>query len=100
MPSAAEAPGTGAAPAVTAGGDIDLVLFDIGGVLADFAGLAVIAELTGTTELEVAARWLMSPWVRRFEAGECSEQEFATGVVAEWSSRSPPTTSSPGSSAG
>jgi HAD superfamily hydrolase (TIGR01509 family) len=65
--------------------DIDLVLFDIGGVLAAFAGLPVIQELTGAAdELEVAARWLQSPWVRRFEAGGCTDEEFATGMLAEW----------------
>jgi glucose-1-phosphatase len=64
---------------------IDIVLFDLGGVIADFAGLPVIRELTGAaSDLDVASRWLMSPWVRRFESGGCSEQEFAEGVVAEW----------------
>ena len=29
-------------------------------------------------------RWLTSPWVRRFERGECSEFEFSTGFVEEW----------------
>lgn len=65
-------------------GEIDVVLFDIGGVLADFAGLTVMRELTGASELDLATRWLMSPWVRRFEAGQCSEAEFAVGVIAEW----------------
>jgi putative hydrolase of the HAD superfamily len=70
----------------TAGGDaIELVLFDIGGVLAPFAGLAMMRELTGAApDLDIAGRWLMSPWVRRFESGDCSEQEFAAGVIAEW----------------
>jgi HAD superfamily hydrolase (TIGR01509 family) len=45
----------------------------------------VIQELTGASdELEVAARWLESPWVRRFESGGCTEQEFAIGMLAEW----------------
>jgi HAD superfamily hydrolase (TIGR01509 family) len=64
---------------------IEVVLFDIGGVLAEWTGLPVMRELTGAaSDLDVAARWLMSPWVRRFESGNCSEQEFAEGVVAEW----------------
>ncbi len=60
------------------------MLFDIGGVLADFAGLAALRELTGESELDVATRWLMSPSVRSFESGQCSEPEFAAGVIAEW----------------
>ena len=64
---------------------MEIVLFDIGGVLARFAGLEVLRELTGSeSELEVAARWLMSPIVRSFESGFCSNEEFAAGVVEEW----------------
>ena len=64
---------------------IEVVLFDIGGVLARFAGLDVLRELTGAaSEPEVSARWLMSPWVRRFESGGCTDEEFAAGIVAEW----------------
>jgi len=64
---------------------VELVLFDIGGVLAGFAGLPVMRELTGAAdELVVAARWMESPWVRRFESGGCTEQEFATGMLTEW----------------
>ena len=29
-------------------------------------------------------RWLTSPWVRRFEKGECSAAEFSSGFVSEW----------------
>jgi FMN phosphatase YigB (HAD superfamily) len=33
---------------------------------------------------ELWQRWLTSPWVRRFERGHCSAEEFAAGIVAEW----------------
>jgi glucose-1-phosphatase len=76
------APGAGVA---AQGQAIEVVLFDIGGVLAEWTGLPVMRALTGAaSDLDVAGRWLMSPWVRRFESGRCSEQEFAEGVVAEW----------------
>lgn len=72
-------------PSAADGAQVRVVLFDIGGVLARFAGLAVLQRLTGIeSELEVAARWLMSPWVRRFESGACTDAEFAAGIVAEW----------------
>jgi HAD superfamily hydrolase (TIGR01509 family) len=83
-------PGAGARPSAGDGpaageSQIQIVLFDIGGVLARFAGLEVLRELTGSDSTpEVSARWLMSPWVRRFEAGACTDAEFAAGVVAEW----------------
>jgi HAD superfamily hydrolase (TIGR01509 family) len=79
---ATTAPGAGA---TAQGRAIEVVLFDIGGVLAEWTGPPVMRELTGAaSDLDVASRWLMSPWVRRFESGDCSAQEFAEGVVAEW----------------
>ncbi len=82
MSDATTAQGAGVA---AQGQAIEVVLFDIGGVLAEWTGLPVMRELTGAaSDLDVAGRWLMSPWVRRFESGRCSEQEFAEGVVAEW----------------
>lgn len=61
------------------------MLFDIGGVLADFAGLAAMTALDGSlSPADTAARWLLSPWVRRFEAGDCDPVDFATGVISEW----------------
>lgn len=72
-------------PSTEAGEQIEVVLFDIGGVLVRFSGLEVLRELTGSeSELDVAARWLMSPTVRSFESGGCSNVEFAQGVVDEW----------------
>jgi glucose-1-phosphatase len=64
---------------------VDVVLFDLGGVLIELAGVPVMLELTGIeTEGELWRRWLTCRWVRRFESGSCSETEFAAGVVADW----------------
>ena len=64
---------------------IDLVLFDLGGVLIDVPGVQAMLELTGiASEDDLWRRWLMSQWVRRFESGRCTEAEFAHGVVTEW----------------
>lgn len=72
-------------PSPQAGGQIEVVLFDIGGVLVRFSGLEVLRELTGgDSELDVAARWLMSPTVRSYESGGCTDEQFAQGVVEEW----------------
>jgi len=65
--------------------DVDVVLFDLGGVLIELGGVASLQELAGITSDEaVWHRWLASPWVRRFEKGECSAVEFSVGVVSEW----------------
>jgi HAD superfamily hydrolase (TIGR01509 family) len=64
---------------------VDLVLFDLGGVLIEVPGVRAMLELTGiASEEELWRRWLTCRWVRRFESGGCSETEFAAGVVADW----------------
>ncbi|HEY3954016.1 MAG TPA: HAD-IA family hydrolase [Streptosporangiaceae bacterium] len=64
---------------------VDLVLFDLGGVLIEVPGVHVMLELTGiTSEEELWRRWLTCRWVRSFESGGCSAAEFAAGVVADW----------------
>jgi glucose-1-phosphatase len=66
-------------------GPVDLVLFDLGGVLIELSGVRAMLELTGIeSEQELWRRWLTCRWVRRFESGGCSETEFAAGVVADW----------------
>jgi HAD superfamily hydrolase (TIGR01509 family) len=64
---------------------IDVVLFDLGGVLIEPGGVGPMRELSGIgTDEELWARWLSCRWVRRFEAGLCSADEFAAGVVGDW----------------
>jgi HAD superfamily hydrolase (TIGR01509 family) len=66
-------------------GPVDLVLFDLGGVLIEVPGVRAMLELTGmASEEDLWRRWLTCRWVRRFESGGCSETEFAAGVVADW----------------
>jgi putative hydrolase of the HAD superfamily len=61
------------------------VIFDLGGVLADFGGLAAMRQLAGMeSDEEVWQRWLTCRWVRSFERGACSPREFAAGVVSDW----------------
>jgi len=66
-------------------GRIDLVLFDLGGVLIDPGGVGPMRALAGIeTDEELWSRWLGCRWVRAFEAGRCSPEEFAAGVVDDW----------------
>jgi HAD superfamily hydrolase (TIGR01509 family) len=70
---------------------VEFVLFDLGGVLIELGGVASLQELTQSVGDEITwHRWLTSPWVRRFEKGECSESEFSTGFVDEWQLDLPP----------
>ena len=61
------------------------MLFDLGGVLVRLGGLKAVQDLAGMkSEGEVWSRWLGCPWVRRFDRGLCSADEFAAGMVQEW----------------
>ena len=64
---------------------IDAVVFDLGGVLAEFGGVERMRVLAGVdTSEQMWARWLTCEWVRAFERGRCSAEDFAVGVVTDW----------------
>ena len=65
--------------------EIDLVLFDLGGVLIELGGVAPMRELAGIdSDDELWRRWLTCRWVRSFERGHCSADDFAAGVISDW----------------
>ena len=63
----------------------DILLFDLGGVLIDFAGFEELGRLLPgrVDRAEVRERWISSPSVQRFERAEITPEEFACGVVRE-----------------
>ena len=64
---------------------VDLVLFDLGGVLIEPGGVGPMRQLSGIgSDEELWTRWLACPWVQAFESGACTPEEFAAGIVAEW----------------
>ena len=69
-----------------------VLLFDLGGVLVDWAGIGEVAKLTdGRMDLDETRRyWLGSRWVRGFETGICGEDEFCSGVVTDLALGIPP----------
>lgn len=61
------------------------MVFDLGGVLAEFSGIESMRRLSGVGDDEdLWRRWLTCRWVRRFEQGACSAEDFAGGVVGDW----------------
>ena len=64
---------------------IDVLLFDLGGVLVDFAGFDELGPLmSGAVDREqVRARWIASHSVQRFERAEIAPRRFAAGVIEE-----------------
>lgn len=64
---------------------VDVVLFDLGGVLSNFVGVERMRRLARiSTDDDVRQRWLASEWIRRYECGGCTPEDFAAGIVAEW----------------
>ena len=60
----------------------EAVLFDIGGVLVELAGLDDFGPMIGETGREaILQRWMDCPWVQRYESGACGSVEFADGVI-------------------
>ena len=70
---------------------IEFVLFDLGGVIVELGGVSSLQEMAASVgDEEQWHQWLASPWVRRFEKGECSATEFSTQVVAGMGARCRP----------
>jgi putative hydrolase of the HAD superfamily len=65
---------------------IELIVFDLGGVLVELAGVERMMELTGRTLSlpELWRRWMTSPAVREFESGRLAEDDFASRLIAEF----------------
>ena len=62
---------------------IEVILFDLGGVLVELTGVPTMLSWSRLTEAEVWQRWLHSPAVRRFESGNGSAEEFAREIIDE-----------------
>src|SRR3954451_5608291 len=62
----------------------EVVVFDLGGVLADFGGLGPLREMSGIdSDEELWRRWLTSDPVRRFERGAGTDEEVAAALGDE-----------------
>ena len=65
---------------------IEAILFDLGGVMIELAGVERMLEWSptlGTTE-ELWRRWLSSPAVRDYETGRTDRVTFADAIVGEF----------------
>jgi putative hydrolase of the HAD superfamily len=66
--------------------DFDVLLFDLGGVLIDFAGFEEMRRLLPqvSDRSEIRDRWIHSASVQRFERGDIMPEEFARRLVEEF----------------
>ena len=64
----------------------EVLLFDLGGVLVESAGLQELPRLLAAPMQpeDLRRKWLTSPAVGLFETGRCAEQEFAAAFIEEW----------------
>ena len=67
--------------------DIEVILFDLGGVLIEFVGLTTIISWSkdNMTQEQFWENWLVSPTVRSFESGQIKPEEFAEQLIEEMS---------------
>jgi putative hydrolase of the HAD superfamily len=70
----------------TAVREFDVLLFDLGGVLIDFAGFEELRRLLpDAPDLStIRRRWIGSESVHLFESGAISAQKFALEFIQEW----------------
>ena len=66
--------------------DVELILFDLGGVLIELTGVGKMIEWStpALTAEGMWRKWLSSPAVRDFESGRSDTYSFATGVIEEF----------------
>lgn len=72
--------------------EITCVLFDLGGVLIEFAGFERLPEMLAVPlePEEVRRRWIGSPAVAAYERGAMDDAAFASALASEWNLRVPP----------
>ncbi|MEN6316762.1 MAG: HAD-IA family hydrolase [Clostridiaceae bacterium] len=66
--------------------DIEILLFDLGGVLVEFRGIPKMqAWMNNRADMdEIYRMWLFSPSVRKFESGKMKSDEFAEAIIKEF----------------
>lgn len=63
---------------------IEVVLFDLGGVLVELSRTDRMAAMAGLDAGAFMQRWLACPWVRAFDSGRCDVDAFIDGVIETW----------------
>ncbi len=67
--------------------NIELILFDLGGVLIELAGVPRLMEWTNNSMSvdQLWEKWIMSPSARLYESGKIEPEEFAERITQEFS---------------
>ena len=69
--------------------DVDVLLFDLGGVLVEYTGVQDVAPLLtdAAAESDIIDRWARCPHTDAFCKGTVTAQEFARAFVRDWGLR-------------
>jgi epoxide hydrolase-like predicted phosphatase len=73
---------------------VEVLLFDLGGVLVEYTGVQEVTRLlpAGTSEPEILERLSRCPHTEAFGRGQLSRQEFGERFVRDWGIDLPPET--------
>ncbi|HJV06730.1 MAG TPA: HAD family phosphatase [Chromobacteriaceae bacterium] len=65
--------------------EVEVLVFDLGGVLVDWNGVDPLIELTAGRLSREAARqfWMHTPWVAELDSGRCTPEQFAAAMTEE-----------------
>lgn len=71
---------------------VQVLLFDLGGVLVEFSGVRDVAPLLRleATETEIIERWRRCPHTKAFGLGLLTREDFAERFVRDWELDVPP----------
>ena len=66
--------------------DVEVLIFDLGGVLVDFSAFEDLRPLlrTDMQPEQIRQRWITCPHIRDFEVGKLTPHEFAARFVDAW----------------
>jgi putative hydrolase of the HAD superfamily len=65
---------------------VEVLLFDLGGVLVDFSGVREVAPLlpVGTSEANIIERWRRCPHSEAFDRGQLTSHEISERFLRDW----------------
>ncbi|MCB1646251.1 MAG: HAD family phosphatase [Pseudomonadales bacterium] len=76
--------GTGQTTKDLTDNEIEVLLFDLGGVIIELSDLSEVMAGTPVASTELMQHWAKSEHVFQFESGRCDRHTFARGIIEEF----------------
>ena len=61
-----------------------VLLFDLGGVIVRWTGIAGLSSLTGLSEAEILATFAASEIFKAYEIGKCNDDTFIAALIDDF----------------